>query len=321
MKKTGSLMMLGLLIAGSVFAPLNNIASANNATGKTTVSATTSANTTSDATEDEDADADEEATDEEKTDESEDEAVEEVTPIEAKVSMGEADLNGEKVTTTKITASVDPTTLGIDTKVKAKLQFNLCGYDSSTEECAKVADFSSDLSKAFVVNAKAKLMDGTEVPVQVSVQNKSGELTKLSANNDLYKPATDSVKEQGYGFYNMVVDLGESDAHQEPIEITVEILGDLSSFTKEVKEKSLGIGRLAIISGVSDITNVPVNLAEEAVEEPEDLPELPEKDLPPIIPVSDVKESDTGIAGGVAAVALLLGGGALYAQSKRRKEE
>ena len=313
-------MMLGLLIAGSVFAPLNNIASANNATSKTTVSATTSANTTSDATEDE-GDADEEATDEEKTDESEDEAVEEVTPIEAKVSMGEADLNGEKVTTTKITASVDPTTLGIDTKVKAKLQFNLCGYDSSTEECAKVTDFSSDLSKAFVVNAKAKLMDGTEVPVQVSVQNKSGELTKLSANNDLYKPATDSVKEQGYGFYNMVVDLGESDAHQEPIEITVEILGDLSSFTKEVKEKSLGIGRLAIISGVSDITNVPVNLAEEAVEEPEDLPELPEKDLPPIIPVSDVKESDTGIAGGVAAAALLLGGGALYAQSKRRKEE
>lgn len=312
-------MMLGLLIAGSVFAPLNNIASANNATSKTTVSATTSANTTSDATEDED--ADEEATDEETTDESEDEAVEEVTPIEAKVSMGEADLNGEKVTTTKITASVDPTTLGIDTKVKAKLQFNLCGYDSSTEECAKVADFSSDLSKAFVVNAKAKLMDGTEVPVQVSVQNKSGELTKLSANNDLYKPATDSVKEQGYGFYNMVVDLGESDAHQEPIEITVEILGDLSSFTKEVKEKSLGIGRLAIISGVSDITNVPVNLAEEAVEEPEDLPELPEKDLPPIIPVSDVKESDTGIAGGVAAAALLLGGGALYAQSKRRREE
>lgn len=312
-------MMLGLLIAGSVFAPLNNIASANNATSKTTVSATTSANTTSDATEDED--ADEEATDEETTDESEDEAVEEVTPIEAKVSMGEADLNGEKVTTTKITASVDPTTLGIDTKVKAKLQFNLCGYDSSTEECAKVTDFSSDLSKAFVVNAKAKLMDGTEVPVQVSVQNKSGELTKLSANNDLYKPATDSVKEQGYGFYNMVVDLGESDAHQEPIEITVEILGDLSSFTKEVKEKSLGIGRLAIISGVSDITNVPVNLAEEAVEEPEDLPELPEKDLPPIIPVSDVKESDTGIAGGVAAAALLLGGGALYAQSKRRKEE
>lgn len=320
MKKTGSLMMLGLLIAGSVFAPLNNIASANNATSKTTVSATTSANTTSDATEDEE-DADEEATDEEKTDESEDEAVEEVTPIEAKVSMGEADLNGEKVTTTKITASVDPTTLGIDTKVKAKLQFNLCGYDSSTEECAKVTDFSSDLSKAFVVNAKAKLMDGTEVPVQVSVQNKSGELTKLSANNDLYKPATDSVKEQGYGFYNMVVDLGESDAHQEPIEITVEILGDLSSFTKEVKEKSLGIGRLAIISGVSDITNVPVNLAEEAVEEPEDLPELPEKDLPPIIPVSDVKESDTGIAGGVAAAALLLGGGALYAQSKRRREE
>ena len=313
-------MMLGLLIAGSVFAPLNNIASANNATSKTTVSATTSANTTSDATEDEE-DADEEATDEEKTDESEDEAVEEVTPIEAKVSMGEADLNGEKVTTTKITASVDPTTLGIDTKVKAKLQFNLCGYDSSTEECAKVVDFSSDLSKAFVVNAKAKLMDGTEVPVQVSVQNKSGELTKLSANNDLYKPATDSVKEQGYGFYNMVVDLGESDAHQEPIEITVEILGDLSSFTKEVKEKSLGIGRLAIISGVSDITNVPVNLAEEAVEEPEDLPELPEKDLPPIIPVSDVKESDTGIAGGVAAAALLLGGGALYAQSKRRREE
>lgn len=313
-------MMLGLLIAGSVFAPLNNIASANNATSKTTVSATTSANTTSDATEDEE-DADEEATDEEKTDESEDEAVEEVTPIEAKVSMGEADLNGEKVTTTKITASVDPTTLGIDTKVKAKLQFNLCGYDSSTEECAKVTDFSRDLSKAFVVNAKAKLMDGTEVPVQVSVQNKSGELTKLSANNDLYKPATDSVKEQGYGFYNMVVDLGESDAHQEPIEITVEILGDLSSFTKEVKEKSLGIGRLAIISGVSDITNVPVNLAEEAVEEPEDLPELPEKDLPPIIPVSDVKESDTGIAGGVAAAALLLGGGALYAQSKRRKEE
>ena len=312
-------MMLGLLIAGSVFAPLNNIASANNATSKTTVSATTSANTTSDATEDED--ADEEATDEETTDESEDEAVEEVTPIEAKVSMGEADLNGEKVTTTKITASVDPTTLGIDTKVKAKLQFNLCGYDSSTEECAKVTDFSSDLSKAFVVNAKAKLMDGTEVPVQVSVQNKSGELTKLSANNDLYKPATDSVKEQGYGFYNMVVDLGESDAHQEPIEITVEILGDLSSFTKEVKEKSLGIGRLAIISGVSDITNVPVNLAEEAVEEPEDLPELPEKDLPPIIPVSDVKESDTGIAGGVAAAALLLGGGALYAQSKRRREE
>ena len=269
--------MLGLLIVGSVFAPLNNIASANNATSKTTVSATTSANTTSDAAEDED--TDEEATDEETTDESEDEAVEEVTPIEAKVSMGEADLNGEKVTTTKITASVDPTTLGIDTKVKAKLQFNLCGYDSSTEECAKVTDFSSDLSKAFVVNAKAKLMDGTEVPVQVSVQNKSGELTKLSANNDLYKPATDSVKEQGYGFYNMVVDLGESDAHQEPIEITVEILGDLSSFTKEVKEKSLGIGRLAIISGVSDITNVPVNLAEEAVEEPEDLPELPEKDL------------------------------------------
>lgn len=312
-------MMLGLLIAGSVFAPLNNIASANNATSKTTVSATTSANTTSDATEDEE-DADEEATDEEKTDESEDEAVEEVTPIEAKVSMGEADLNGEKVTTTKITASVDPTTLGIDTKVKAKLQFNLCGYDSSTEECAKVTDFSSDLSKVFVVNAKAKLMDGTEVPVQVSVQNKSGELTKLSANNDLYKPATDSVKEQGYGFYNMVVDLGESDAHQEPIEITVEILGDLSSFTKEVKEKSLGIGRLAIISGVSDITNVPVNLAEEAVEEPEDLPELPEKDLPPIIPVSDVKESDTGIAGGVAAAALLFGGGALYAQSKRREE-
>lgn len=312
-------MMLGLLIAGSVFAPLNNIASANNATSKTTVSATTSANTTSDATEDED--ADEEATDEGTTDESEDEAVEEVTPIEAKVSMGEADLNGEKVTTTKITASVDPTTLGIDTKVKAKLQFNLCGYDSSTEECAKVTDFSSDLSKAFVVNAKAKLMDGTEVPVQVSVQNKSGELTKLSANNDLYKPATDSVKEQGYGFYNMVVDLGESDAHQEPIEITVEILGDLSSFTKEVKEKSLGIGRLAIISGVSDITNVPVNLAEEAVEEPEDLPELPEKDLPPIIPVSDVKESDTGIAGGVAAAALLLGGGALYAQSKRRRED
>ena len=311
--------MLGLLIVGSVFAPLNNIASANNATSKTTVSATTSANTTSDAAEDED--TDEEATDEETTDESEDEAVEEVTPIEAKVSMGEADLNGEKVTTTKITASVDPTTLGIDTKVKAKLQFNLCGYDSSTEECAKVTDFSSDLSKAFVVNAKAKLMDGTEVPVQVSVQNKSGELTKLSANNDLYKPATDSVKEQGYGFYNMVVDLGESDAHQEPIEITVEILGDLSSFTKEVKEKSLGIGRLAIISGVSDITNVPVNLAEEAVEEPEDLPELPEKDLPPIIPVSDVKESDTGIAGGVAAAALLLGGGALYAQSKRRKEE
>lgn len=313
-------MMLGLLIAGSVFAPLNNIASANNATSKTTVSATTSANTTSDVTEDEE-DTDEEATDEEKTDESEDEAVEEVTPIEAKVSVGEADLNGEKVTTTKITASVDPTTLGIDTKVKAKLQFNLCGYDSSTEECAKVTDFSSDLSKAFVVNAKAKLMDGTEVPVQVSVQNKSGELTKLSANNDLYKPATDSVKEQGYGFYNMVVDLGESDAHQEPIEITVEILGDLSSFTKEVKEKSLGIGRLAIISGVSDITNVPVNLAEEAVEEPEDLPELPEKDLPPIIPVSDVKESDTGIAGGVAAAALLLGGGALYAQSKRRREE
>lgn len=312
-------MMLGLLIAGSVFAPLNNIASANNATSKTTVSATTSANTTSDAAEDED--TDEEATDEETTDESEDEAVEEVNPIEAKVSMGEADLNGEKVTTTKITASVDPTTLGIDTKVKAKLQFNLCGYDSSTEECAKVTDFSSDLSKAFVVNAKAKLMDGTEVPVQVSVQNKSGELTKLSANNDLYKPATDSVKEQGYGFYNMVVDLGESDAHQEPIEITVEILGDLSSFTKEVKEKSLGIGRLAIISGVSDITNVPVNLAEEAVEEPEDLPELPEKDLPPIIPVSDVKESDTGIAGGVAAAALLLGGGALYAQSKRRKED
>ena len=315
--------MLGLLIAGSVFAPLNNIASANNSTNttnKTTVSSTSSANTSSEDASDEDAD-EEETTEETDGEEKDEEAVEEATPIEAKVSVGELDLNGEKVATTKITASVDPTTLGIDTKVKAKLQFNLCGYDSSSEECSKATDFTSDLSKAFVVSAKAKLMDGTEVPVQVSVQNKSGELTKLSANNDLYKPATDSSKEQGYGFYNMVVDLGESDAHQEPIEITVEVLGDISSFTKEVKEKSLGVGRLAIISGVSNITNVPVKLAEDPVETPEALPELPEKELPPVTPISDVKESDTGIAGGVAAAALLLGGGALYAQSKRRREE
>lgn len=306
--------MLGLLIAGSMFAPINNMASANNSKDKTTVSSTTSANTTTDAD-------DEEDVDEEDVDEDEDDdAVEEIAPIEAKISMGETDLNGEKVTTTKITASVDPTTLGIDTKVKAKLQFNLCGYDASTEECSKVTEFASDLSKAFVVSAKAKLMDGTEVPVQVSVQNKSGELTKLSANSDLYKPATDTIQEQGYSFYNMVVDFGESDAHQEPVEITVEILGDLTAFTKEVREKSLGIGRLAIISGVSDITNVAVNLAEEP-EEPEDLPELPEEELPPITPISDVKKSDTGIAGGLAAATLLLGGGALYANAKRRKED
>lgn len=306
--------MLGLLIAGSVMTPIS-MASANSST---TVDTTTSATTAGDVTEEEVVE-DEEVVDEETTDE--EEVVEEITPLEANMAVGSVDLNGEQITTTKFTATVDPTTLGIDTKVKAKLQFNLCGFDSSTEECSESSEFTSDLSKAFVVSAKAKLIDGTEVPVQVSVLNKSGELTKLTANNDLYKPATDTEEEQGYGFYNMVVDLGESDAHQEPIEVTVEVLGDLTDYSSEVREKSLGIGRLAIIAGVSDITNIPVNLAEEPVEDPVDLPELPEEDLPPVVAVKDVKESDTGIAGGLAAAAFLLGGGALYASAKRRQED
>ena len=290
-KKLGTIALLTLLASS----PLTAMVSANGSTTvekQGNVSSSTEKTPSNTAWDEELEEIEEENTDEEITEEKAEEKVTLEATIEKVTSKESADW--EEVTTV-IKTVIDPSQIASVKDKKAKLQFNLCGYNTDEEKCVAQTDLW-DFSKAYLSSVTVKTQaDGTDLPIQVSVMNESWELTRLSSNSGLYTPWKDGEGESGYGFYNMIVDMGNSDTIHEPVEVTITLVGDHTNYGQTVSSKTLGVGRLAIIESVKNIINIPVMLKEPEVpvEEPVEEPETPAET--PVEKPVEVVEAKTGI--------------------------
>lgn len=301
-KKLALVALLALLLS-TPMSMLGNMANAQTTVedGGDKVSANTEApeeevSDTGDVDEEETTD-EEESTDEEETTDEDMEAMEEAVELEATMTLERDEEASEESLKeyTRITATIDPAILkGINITGKAKLQFNVCGYNAEDEKCVPMTEMG-DFSKSYILRVAAATMDGTETPIQVSVMNKTGELTRLASTTDLYTPEKDNEAESGYGFYQMVVDLGQSDTIHEPITLTIDLVGNQMKYASALTENSLSLGRLAVIANVKEMTNIPVTLlvpVEPMEEEPEEMPLIEE---PTPVKPAEVEKTDTGI--------------------------
>ena len=295
LKKKISLAMAVSLAVSALFAtPLQTFANNEKAETKPAEKSTTDTKKTEetvDETADENLDdeATDETLDEETTDESEAQAVSnaDVQPIETSFEVGTEEVDGEEKTVTTMKMTIDPSIIK-DNTTKSKVQFNLCGWNTADGKCLTTSELGLENSQ-YVQSVSAKKADGEELPVQLSVINESGELTKLGETKDLVKEENSVVT--GYNFYNMVVDLGESDTITEPITLEVKLLGDHSDYKTQIQSKeNVSAARLAVIDNVKNILNYPINFAPEPVEEPTPTEEPVKEETK----VEEVKKVETG---------------------------
>ena len=317
LKKKISLAMAVRLSVSSLFAtPLKTFANSEKAETKPAEKSTTDTKKTEvvDETADENLDdeATDEALDEETADESEAQAVSnaDVQPIETSFEVGTEEVDGEEKTVTTMKMTIDPSIIK-DNTTKSKVQFNLCGWNTADGKCLTTSELGLENSQ-YVQSASAKKADGEELPVQLSVINESGELTKLGETKDLVKEENSVVT--GYNFYNMVVDLGESDTITEPITLEVKLLGDHSDYKTQIQSKeNVSAARLAVIDNVKNILNYPINFAPEPVEEPTPTEEPVKEETK----VEEVKKVETGAEEMLGLGILAVAAGAVWLYRKQ----
>ena len=268
LKKKISLAMAVSLAVSALFAtPLQTFANSEKSETKPAEKSTTDTKTEEVVDENLDDEATDETLDEETADETEAQAVSnaDVQPIETSFEVGTEEVDGENKTVTTMKMTIDPSIIK-DNTTKSKVQFNLCGWNTTDGKCLTTSELGLENSQ-YVQSVSAKKADGEELPIQLSVINESGELTKLGETKDLVKEENSVVT--GYNFYNMVVDLGESDTLTEPITLEVKLLGDHSDYKTQIQSKeNVSAARLAVIDNVKNILNYPINFAPEPVEEP-----------------------------------------------------
>ena len=291
LKKKISLAMAVSLAVSALFAtPLQTFANSEKAETKPAEKSTTDTKTEEVVDENLDDEAtDDETLDEETADESEAQAVSnaDLQPIETSFEVGTEEVDGEEKTVTTMKMTIDPSIIK-DNTTKSKVQFNLCGWNTADGKCLTTSELGLENSQ-YVQSVSAKKADGEELPVQLSVINESGELTKLGETKDLVKEENSVVT--GYNFYNMVVDLGESDTITEPITLEVKLLGDHSDYKTQIQSKeNVSAARLAVIDNVKNILNYPINFAPEPVEEPTPTEEPVKEETK----VEEVKKVETG---------------------------
>lgn len=290
LKKKISLAMAVSLAVSALFAtPLQTFANSEKAETKPAEKSTTDTKTEEVVDENLDDEATDETLDEETADETEAQAVSnaDLQPIETSFEVGTEEVDGEEKTVTTMKMTIDPSIIK-DNTTKSKVQFNLCGWNTADGKCLTTSELGLENSQ-YVQSVSAKKADGEELPVQLSVINESGELTKLGETKDLVKEENSVVT--GYNFYNMVVDLGESDTITEPITLEVKLLGDHSDYKTQIQSKeNVSAARLAVIDNVKNILNYPINFAPEPVEEPTPTEEPVKEETK----VEEVKKVETG---------------------------
>ena len=313
LKKKISLAMAVSLAVSALFAtPLQTFANSEKAETKPAEKSTTETKTEEVVDENLDDEATDETLDEETADESEAQAVSntDVQPIETSFEVGTEEVDGEEKTVTTMKMTIDPSIIK-DNTTKSKVQFNLCGWNTADSKCLTTSELGLENSQ-YVQSVSAKKADGEELPVQLSVINESGELTKLGETRDLVKEENSVVT--GYNFYNMVVDLGESDTITEPITLEVKLLGDHSDYKTQIQSKeNVSAARLAVIDNVKNILNYPINFAPEPVEEPTPTEE-PVKEA---TPVEEVKKVETGAEEMLGLGILAIAAGAVWLYRKQ----
>lgn len=314
LKKKISLAMAVSLAVSALFAtPLQTFANNEKAETKPAEKSTTDTKTEEVVDENLDDEAtDDETLDEETADESEAQAVSNVDlqPIETSFEVGTEEVDGEEKTVTTMKMTIDPSIIK-DNTTKSKVQFNLCGWNTADGKCLTTSELGLENSQ-YVQSVSAKKADGEELPVQLSVINESGELTKLGETKDLVKEENSVVT--GYNFYNMVVDLGESDTITEPITLEVKLLGDHSDYKTQIQSKeNVSAARLAVIDNVKNILNYPINFAPEPVEEPTPTEEPVKEETK----VEEVKKVETGAEEMLGLGILAVAAGAVWLYRKQ----
>ena len=313
LKKKISLAMAVSLAVSALFAtPLQTFANSEKAETKPAEKSTTETKTEEVVDENLDDEATDETLDEETTDESEAQAVSnaDLQPIETSFEVGTEEVDGEEKTVTTMKMTIDPSIIK-DNTTKSKVQFNLCGWNTVDGKCLTTSELGLENSQ-YVQSVSAKKADGEELPVQLSVINESGELTKLGETKDLVKEENSVVT--GYNFYNMVVDLGESDTLTEPITLEVKLLGDHSDYKTQIQSKeNVSAARLAVIDNVKNILNYPINFAPEPVEEPTPTEEPVKEETP----VEEVKKVETGAEEMLGLGILAVAAGAVWLYRKQ----
>ena len=314
LKKKISLAMAVSLAVSALFAtPLQTFANSEKAETKPAEKSTTDTKTEEVVDENLDDEAtDDETLDEETADESEAQAVSnaDLQPIETSFEVGTEEVDGEEKTVTTMKMTIDPSIIK-DNTTKSKVQFNLCGWNTADGKCLTTSELGLENSQ-YVQSVSAKKVDGEELPVQLSVINESGELTKLGETKDLVKEENSVVT--GYNFYNMVVDLGESDTITEPITLEVKLLGDHSDYKTQIQSKeNVSAARLAVIDNVKNILNYPINFAPEPVEEPTPTEEPVKEETK----VEEVKKVETGAEEMLGLGILAVAAGAVWLYRKQ----
>ena len=314
LKKKISLAMAVSLAVSALFAtPLQTFANSEKAETKPAEKSTTDTKTEEVVDENLDDEAtDDETLDEETADESEAQAVSnaDLQPIETSFEVGTEEVDGEEKTVTTMKMTIDPSIIK-DNTTKSKVQFNLCGWNTADGKCLTTSELGLENSQ-YVQSVSAKKVDGEELPVQLSVINESGELTKLGETKDLVKEENSVVT--GYNFYNMVVDLGESDTITEPITLEVKLLGDHSDYKTQIQSKeNVSAARLAVIDNVKNILNYPINFAPEPVEEPTPTEETVKEETK----VEEVKKVETGAEEMLGLGILAVAAGAVWLYRKQ----